>query len=151
MLGQVALTRGYIALYCGDIEGNIEWCRQALDLLPEAETGWWASPFLGTARAYLVSGEATSAVEERVEAAIALARASGNLVMSSLAGVKLPHFSSRKRHKAKNGIDRQYKKSWSNIPLRAARRKIEREPSSSPGKHSTKRFRNAVCPILQVL
>jgi ATP/maltotriose-dependent transcriptional regulator MalT len=80
MLGQVALTRGYIALYSGDVEGNIEWCRQALELLPEAETGWWASSFLGTARAYLVSGEATSAVEERVEAAVALARASGNLV-----------------------------------------------------------------------
>jgi LuxR family maltose regulon positive regulatory protein len=80
MLGQVALTRGYIALYSGDVEGSIEWCRQALDLLPEAETGWWASSFLGTARAYLVSGEATSAVEERVEAAAALARASGNLV-----------------------------------------------------------------------
>jgi hypothetical protein len=55
-------------------------------------------------------------------------------VMSSLAEVNLLHFSSRKRHKAKNDTDRQYKKSWSNIPLRAALRKIEREPSSSPGK-----------------
>jgi LuxR family maltose regulon positive regulatory protein len=44
-----------------------------LDLLPETETGWWATSFLGTARAYLVSGEVTSAVEERVEAAVALA------------------------------------------------------------------------------
>jgi LuxR family maltose regulon positive regulatory protein len=80
MLGQVALTRGYIALYFGDVEGSVQWCRQALDLLPETETGWWASSFLGTARAYLVSGEVTSAVEERVEAAASLARASGNLV-----------------------------------------------------------------------
>jgi LuxR family maltose regulon positive regulatory protein len=88
MLGQVALTRGYIALYSGDVEGSIEWCRQALDLLPEAETGWWASSFLGTARAYLVSGEATSAVEEHVEAAVALARASGNLV-TSLSSISL--------------------------------------------------------------
>jgi LuxR family maltose regulon positive regulatory protein len=80
MLGQVALTRGYIALYFGDVEESVQWCRQALDLLPETETGWWASSFLGTARAYLVSGEVTSAVEERVEAAVSLARASGNLV-----------------------------------------------------------------------
>lgn len=80
MLGQVALTRGYISLYFGDVEGSVQWCRQALDLLPETETGWWASSFLGTARAYLVSGEVTSAVEERVEAAVSLARASGNLV-----------------------------------------------------------------------
>ncbi len=80
MLGQVALTRGYIVLYSGDVEGSIMWCRQALDLLPETETGWWASSFLGTSRAYLVSGEATPAVEEHVEAAVALARTSGNLV-----------------------------------------------------------------------
>ncbi len=80
MLGQVALTRGYIALYSGDVEGSIMWCRQALDLLPETETGWWASSFLGTARAYLVSGEATPAVEEHVATAMSLARTSGNLV-----------------------------------------------------------------------
>ena len=80
MLGQVALTRGYIALYFGDVEGSIQWCHQALDLLPETETGWWASSFLGTARAYLVNGEVTRVVEERVEAAVSLARASGNLV-----------------------------------------------------------------------
>jgi LuxR family maltose regulon positive regulatory protein len=80
MLGQVALTRGYIALYSGDVEGSINWCRQASDLLPETETGWWASSFLGTARAYLMSGEATPAVEERVAAALSLAHTSGNLV-----------------------------------------------------------------------
>ena len=80
MLGQVALTRGYISLYFGDVEGSVQWCRQALDLLPETETGWWASSFLGTARAYLVSGEVTTAVEERVEDAVSVARASGNLV-----------------------------------------------------------------------
>jgi LuxR family transcriptional regulator, maltose regulon positive regulatory protein len=80
MLGQVALTRGYISLYFGDVEGSVQWCHEALNLLPETETGWWASSFLGTARAYLVSGEVTSAVEERVVAAVSLARASGNLV-----------------------------------------------------------------------
>jgi LuxR family maltose regulon positive regulatory protein len=80
MLGQVALTRGYISLYFGDVEGSVQWCRQALDLLTETETGWWASSFLGTARAFLVSGEVTSVVEEHVEAAVSLARASGNLV-----------------------------------------------------------------------
>jgi LuxR family transcriptional regulator, maltose regulon positive regulatory protein len=80
MLGQVALIRGYISLYFGDVASSVQWCRQALDLLPETETGWWASSFLGTARAYLVSGEVTSPVEERVEAAVSVARASGNLV-----------------------------------------------------------------------
>jgi LuxR family maltose regulon positive regulatory protein len=80
VLGQLALIRGYIALYSGDVEGSITWCRQALDLLPETETGWRTSSFLGAARAYLVSGEATPAVEKHITAAVSLARTSGNLV-----------------------------------------------------------------------
>jgi ATP/maltotriose-dependent transcriptional regulator MalT len=44
--------------------------------------------YLGTARAYLTSGEATPAVEEHVATAMSLARASGNLV-SFLSSISL--------------------------------------------------------------
>jgi hypothetical protein len=40
--------------------------------------------------------------------------------MSSLAGVKLLHFNSRKRQEARDDAARQCKKSWGNMPLRKA-------------------------------
>jgi LuxR family maltose regulon positive regulatory protein len=80
ILGPVALIRGNIAMYFGEIEHGIDLCRQALDHLPEAETDVRASAKAGTARAFLVSGEVTPIVEERVSAAVALAREADNLV-----------------------------------------------------------------------
>jgi ATP/maltotriose-dependent transcriptional regulator MalT len=59
ILGPVALIRGNIAMYFGDIEHGIDLCRQALDLLPEAEADMRASAMVGAVRTFLVSGEVT--------------------------------------------------------------------------------------------
>jgi LuxR family maltose regulon positive regulatory protein len=77
--GQVYVTRGFSVLYAGKIEDCIELCRQALDHLPEGERGWRASAMFGVARTYLVSGQASQAVEEQISAVVAHARSVGNL------------------------------------------------------------------------
>jgi LuxR family maltose regulon positive regulatory protein len=77
MLGHVAVTRGYVGLYFGDVEQHIECSRQAYDLLPQTEPDWMGVR-LGMASAYIVSGEVTSAVEEQVADVVALTRTSAD-------------------------------------------------------------------------
>jgi LuxR family maltose regulon positive regulatory protein len=77
MLGHVAVTRGYIGLYFGDVAQHIECSRQAYNLLPQTEPDWIGAR-LGMASTYLVSGEVTSSVEEQVADVVELTRTSGD-------------------------------------------------------------------------
>ncbi|HEX9370331.1 MAG TPA: LuxR C-terminal-related transcriptional regulator, partial [Roseiflexaceae bacterium] len=88
ILGQVAVLRGNLARFVGDLAGCVALARQALDLLPENEVFAHVRSLMRIGRTgalvdaahdFLTSGDATSDTERQVVAAIATARASGNL------------------------------------------------------------------------
>ncbi len=62
------------------ISRAVTFAQQALDLLPAADTIARAPARIGVARSYLVSGDVTPATERLAAAAVAPARASGNLL-----------------------------------------------------------------------
>jgi LuxR family transcriptional regulator, maltose regulon positive regulatory protein len=77
IMGYVSAIRGDIALFSGDIPQGLSLKQQALELLPEAEVIPRAAALVSTTRAYLVSGNVTSASEREV-AAVALIGTSDN-------------------------------------------------------------------------
>jgi LuxR family transcriptional regulator, maltose regulon positive regulatory protein len=97
ILGQVAVLRGNIARFVGDLRSCVALARQALDLLPETEVFAHAGPLMRIGRIgalvdatydFLVSGDATADVEQRVRAVIATARA-GISLFSTLRSITL--------------------------------------------------------------
>jgi LuxR family maltose regulon positive regulatory protein len=79
IMGYVLDILGDIALFSGDIPQAVSLARQALALLPEAEVIPHTGALATTIRAYLVSGDVTSASEREVAAVVAFIRPSGNL------------------------------------------------------------------------
>ena len=83
LLGQVIACRSLLAYLLGDLEQYVALSHQALALLPETDT---ASPtsvlrmkaLFGSAHAYLVSGDVTSASEHRLTRTIAFAHTSSD-------------------------------------------------------------------------
>ncbi len=78
--GHVLTIRASIALFSGDILLAFSLAQRALELLPEAEVIPRAGALATTIRAYLVSGNVTSATEREVAAAVAYIRTSDNLI-----------------------------------------------------------------------
>jgi LuxR family maltose regulon positive regulatory protein len=77
--GYVLAIHGYIVLLSGDILQAVSLAHQALELLPEAEVLPRAGALTTMARAYLLSGDVTSATERTVATAVAFVRTSDNL------------------------------------------------------------------------
>jgi LuxR family maltose regulon positive regulatory protein len=77
--GYVLAIHGYNVLLSGDILQAVSLAQQALELLPEAEVLPRAGALTTMARAYLLSGEVTSATERTVATAVAFIRTSDNL------------------------------------------------------------------------
>ncbi len=97
ILGQVAVLRGNIARFVGDLASCMGLARQALELLPETEVFAHAGPLMRIGRIgalvdatydFLVSGDATADVEQRVRATITAARA-GISLFSTLRSTNL--------------------------------------------------------------
>ncbi|MBV9690109.1 MAG: hypothetical protein JO202_10430 [Ktedonobacteraceae bacterium] len=76
--GQVAVLRGNIVRFTGDVARHVAFVHQALTLLPETEMLWRVAAMMYAADAYLVSGEVTSANESLLARAVAGARSSGH-------------------------------------------------------------------------
>ncbi len=97
ILGQTAALRGNIARFVGDRASCIRLARQALELLPETEVFAHAGPLMRIGRVgalvdatydFLVSGDATADVEQRVRAVITTARA-GMSLFATLRSINL--------------------------------------------------------------
>ncbi len=95
LLSLIAAFRGYQARFLGDYERGVPLGQQALELMQETQM---ISPlmfmfrlgtFMAAASAYLVDGDVTPATERQVEAAVASARALGNLpaIMKSISNL----------------------------------------------------------------
>jgi LuxR family transcriptional regulator, maltose regulon positive regulatory protein len=77
--GKLAMTRATLVRISGDLENCIRFSRESLELLPENEVFWRASPLVHAASAYLVDGDVRAIYEGQAAAALAPARAAGNL------------------------------------------------------------------------
>lgn len=77
--GRLAIMRANLARIHGNLEECIAHANRSLELLPESETFWRASPLVHSASAYLLDGDVGSAREEQATATYLPARASGNL------------------------------------------------------------------------
>jgi LuxR family maltose regulon positive regulatory protein len=82
VLGQVALLRGILALYVGDVARCILLSRQTLDLWPGKNEALHLPALIGTSRSFLLSGDVTATSKQQLEEMVGLAR-SANLFVSS--------------------------------------------------------------------
>ena len=88
ILGQIAVIRGDLVRYSGDLAQSVLLARQALDLLPETEVLWRQAALMTAAHSYQVGGDVTPESERLVLSVAAPARASGNVVVH-LRGITL--------------------------------------------------------------
>ncbi len=88
ILGQIAILRGGLARYSGNLALSVALARQALDLLPETEFIQRQAALMTVAQGFQVSGDVTAASERLVLDAIMPARASSNVVVR-LRGISL--------------------------------------------------------------
>jgi LuxR family maltose regulon positive regulatory protein len=79
ILGRAAVTRATLVRLYGDLPQCVDLASRALNLLPESDLFWRASPLVHLASAYELDGDVTPVREQLAIAAIAPARASGNL------------------------------------------------------------------------
>ena len=77
--GRLEVLRANLARIYGNLEECIAHANRSLELLPETETYWRASPLVHSASAYLLDGNVGPAREEQAAAAYLAARSSGNL------------------------------------------------------------------------
>lgn len=80
IMGWVAAIRATFDIFSGNLARNVALSQQALDLLPETEAIARAGALVGTARAFLVTGDVTPVTERMVTGVILPMRASGNLL-----------------------------------------------------------------------
>jgi LuxR family maltose regulon positive regulatory protein len=80
ILGHVFSLRAGVTIFSGDIPRGVSLGQQALKLLSEAAGVPLAGALVAAAHAYLVSGDVTPARQREVEAAVAAARTSSNLL-----------------------------------------------------------------------
>jgi predicted ATPase/transcriptional regulator with XRE-family HTH domain len=79
MQGRLAIMRANLARIYGSMEECISHTKRALELLPESESYWRASPMVHSASAYLLDGNVGPSPEEQAVATLLAARDSGNL------------------------------------------------------------------------
>jgi ATP/maltotriose-dependent transcriptional regulator MalT/transcriptional regulator with XRE-family HTH domain len=77
--GRLAIMRANLTRIYGDLEQCIAQANRSLELLPESESFWRASPLVHSASAYLLDGDVGVAREEQAAATVLVARDSGNL------------------------------------------------------------------------
>jgi LuxR family transcriptional regulator, maltose regulon positive regulatory protein len=93
ILGQLAVIRGDLVRYSGDLARSVTLARQALDLLPQTEALWRQAALMTAAHSYQVSGDVTPESEQLVLSVAAPARASGNVVVHLRGITLLAHLS----------------------------------------------------------
>ncbi len=71
--GIIANVSGNIARYTGDLARYVSLGQQAFDLIPESNLMLRAAPAMQVAHAYLLDGDVTSTMEEKVRRAVTLA------------------------------------------------------------------------------
>jgi predicted ATPase/DNA-binding XRE family transcriptional regulator len=77
--GRLAIMRANLARIYGDLEQCIAYANRSLELLPESESFWRASPLVHSASAYLLDGDVRAEREQQAAGTVPVARASGNL------------------------------------------------------------------------
>jgi LuxR family maltose regulon positive regulatory protein len=86
--GRAAALRAHLAASQGDVQGLIQYARQALQYLPENDSTWRSTAFDGLGNAYSFLGDVASAYQARSEA-LEVSRAAGNVYMILFASLKL--------------------------------------------------------------
>jgi LuxR family maltose regulon positive regulatory protein len=85
--GRAAVVRSFLLSYKGDVEGSIQFARQALEYLPKSDSTWRCSAFDSIGTAYS-SVDDVSAYHARAEA-LEASQATGNVYMNLFASLRL--------------------------------------------------------------
>jgi LuxR family maltose regulon positive regulatory protein len=86
--GRAATVRSFLVSYQGDMEGAIQYARQALEYLPKSDVTWRCSAFDSLASTYSSIGDCVSAYHARLEA-LETSKATGNVYMMLFANLRL--------------------------------------------------------------
>jgi len=85
--GMVAATRALIAYFQGDAPAIVQFSRQALEALPEGNSTWRSSAAIALGDAHRWSGDMMAA-DRAYEEALKVGRATGNVFLMLVAGIK---------------------------------------------------------------
>jgi LuxR family maltose regulon positive regulatory protein len=88
LLGRVAAVRSVLVSSQGDVQGIIQYARQALEFLPDNDLTWRSTALLSLGDAYDYIGDIPSAYQTRLEA-LEVRKAIGNVYMIMFASIKL--------------------------------------------------------------
>jgi LuxR family maltose regulon positive regulatory protein len=86
--GRVAANRALVARVRGDVEGTLQFARQALEYLPEDELTWRSTVAILLGHAHSIKGEMEAAYQAQLEA-LEATKASGNIFLFLTANVNL--------------------------------------------------------------
>jgi LuxR family maltose regulon positive regulatory protein len=86
--GRIAATRALAASYRGDVAGIIQYARQALEYLPEQDSGWRSTAAMALGDAHSIQGEMAVAHRARLEA-LEASKATGNIYLIMLTSLRL--------------------------------------------------------------
>jgi LuxR family maltose regulon positive regulatory protein len=86
--GRAAAVRASLVAYQGDLQGSIQYARQALNCLPKSDATWRSSAITALGDAYIRLGNVTAAYQAHSEA-VEVSRAAGNAYSILLASLKL--------------------------------------------------------------
>jgi LuxR family maltose regulon positive regulatory protein len=86
--GRAATVRSFLVSYQGDMEGAIQYARQALEYLPKSDVTWRCSAFDSLASTYSSIGDCVSAYNARLET-LETSKATGNIYMMLFANLRL--------------------------------------------------------------
>jgi LuxR family maltose regulon positive regulatory protein len=88
LLGRAVAVRAGWAAYLGDVQGMIQYARQALQYLPECDSAWRSTALGSLGNAYSFMGDVASAYQARSEA-LEASRAAGNAYLILYASLRL--------------------------------------------------------------
>jgi LuxR family maltose regulon positive regulatory protein len=91
IVGMLALVRALVAVLPGDVRASASSAREALALLPEADSVWCAIGRVLLDQSYELTGDVTDARERALGEDIAAARAAGNLQLAQAGLMDLGH------------------------------------------------------------
>jgi LuxR family maltose regulon positive regulatory protein len=88
LYGRTAAIQSFIASYRGDLPGTIQFAKQALDVLPDAEQSWRSMAAITLGDVYAAQGQMLAAHQIRTKA-LALSQSSGDPYVLMIANLNL--------------------------------------------------------------
>ena len=92
ILGRASMARSNLRRMEGDVVSSVEFSRQALEWLPDADIVARANATLSLAHRFLISGDAGPLSENEVTSALQYAQATGNIYLAQRATTLLARF-----------------------------------------------------------